>query len=84
MAQEIITYIGAMYTTYTHDFTEAVETLELTDPVWPEAPNPANIEEFELWKLAVKEHQTKVKEYANFKAGLYNLVYGQCTDALQE
>ena len=61
-----------------------METLELTDPVQPEAPNPANVVELELWKLAVKEHQTKTKEYANFKAGLYNLVYGQCTDALQE
>ena len=43
-----------MYTTYTCDFTEAVETLETTDLVQPEAPNPANIVEFELWKLAVK------------------------------
>ena len=78
----MITYVGAMYTTYTCDFTEAVETLELTDPVQPDAPDAANIVAFELWKLAVKEHQTKAKEYANFRAGLYNLVYGQCTDAL--
>ena len=82
--QEILTYVGAMYTRHTHDITEAVETLELTDLVQPEAPNPANIVEFQLWKLVVKEHQAKAKEYANFKVGLYNLVYGQCTDALQE
>ena len=61
-----------------------METLELTDLVQPDTPNPANIVQFELWKLAVKERQTKAKEYANFWAGLYNLVYGQCTDALKE
>ena len=61
-----------------------METLELIDPVQPEAPNPANVVEFEFWKLVVNEHQTNAKEYANFKAGLYNLVFGQCTDALQE
>jgi hypothetical protein len=40
---------------------------------------------FELWKLEVKDFRVKEQEeYSNFRAGLYNVVLGQCTKALQE
>jgi hypothetical protein len=32
----------------------------------------------------VKEYQVKEQEYSNFRAGLYNIVLGQCTEALQD
>ena len=39
---------------------------------------------FEIWKMDIKEYREKVKVFSNFRASLYSLVLGQCTDALQE
>ena len=82
--REISTYVGVVYTKYTADFTAAVETLELNDPEEPPAPDPANLVAFEQWKYVYKEYMNKVQEYTNFRSGLYNLVMGQCTEALKE
>ena len=38
----------------------------------------------ERWKFHFNEYGFKVIEYGNFRAGLYSLIYGQCTDALQD
>ena len=43
-------------------FTTAVETLELDTPVAPVAPDPDQQADFEIWKLGMKEHRTKVKD----------------------
>jgi hypothetical protein len=40
--------------------------------------------EMELWKLKLKSFQIRTEEYDNFHAGLYNVVLGQCTEALQD
>ena len=61
-----------------------MDTLDLTDPVEPPAPDPANLVAFEWWKYMYKEYMTKMQEYTNFRSGLYNLVMGQCTEALKE
>ena len=50
----------------------------------PENPPDGNQVAFELWKMDIKEYREKLKIFANFQAGLYSLVLGQCTDALQE
>jgi hypothetical protein len=57
-----------------------VQDLELADL----APHPVNVLAFEMWKLEIKEHRVKQQEYSNFYAGLYNVVFGQCTEALQD
>ena len=77
-------YVGRTYTKYTTEFTQAVRDLTLDDPTPPEDPDPANLIAFEMWKLEVKEHKVKEQEYSNFWAGLYNVVLGQCTEALQD
>ena len=74
--REISNHIGVVYTKYTADFTAAVETLELTDPEEPAAPDPANLIAFERWKYEYKEHKNKLQEYTNFRSGLYNLIMG--------
>ena len=84
MTREISTYVGVVHTKYTADFTAAVDTLELTDPEEPPAPDPANLVAFERWKYVYKEYMNKVQEYTNFRWGLYNLVMGQCTESLKE
>ena len=61
-----------------------MNSLTLKDPEVLVVLDPTNQALFKLWKLNIKEHRTKVQEYANFRAGLYNLVFGQCTDALQD
>ena len=66
------------------DFTAAVDTLELTNPEEPPAPDPANQVAFERWKYVYKEYMNKLQEYTNFHSGLYNLVMGQCSEALKE
>jgi hypothetical protein len=37
-----------------------------------------------MWKIEVKEYRIKEQEYSNFRAGLYNIMFGQCTEALQD
>ena len=69
---------------YMADFTTAVDTLDLADPIEPPAPGPANQVAFERWKYVYKEYMNKVQEYTNFRLGLYNLVMGQCSEALKE
>jgi hypothetical protein len=76
--KEIINYIGRTYTKYTAEFTQAVRDLELIDPTPPADPDPTNIIVFKLWKLELKEYNS------NFRAGLYNVVFGQCSKALQD
>ena len=66
------------------DFTAAVDSLELADPEEPPAPDPANQVAFERWKYVYKEYMNKLQEYTNFHSGLYNLVIGQCSEALKE
>jgi hypothetical protein len=57
----------------------------LVAPTAPPNPDPANVIEFEMWKLLdLKEHRSKELEYSNFRAGLYNVVFGQCSEALQD
>ena len=61
-----------------------MDTLELTDPEEPTAPDPANLVAFERWKYVYKEYMMKMQEYTNFRSRLNNLVMGQCTKALKE
>ena len=82
--KEIINYIGRMYMKYTAEFTQTVRDLELADLTAPENSDPENVVAFEMWKLDIKAHRIKEQEYSNFRAGLYNIVFGQCTDALQD
>ena len=82
--REISTYVGVVYTRYTGDFTAAVDTLDLADPVEPPAPDPGNQVAFQQWKYVYKEYMTKIQEYMSFRSGLYNLVMGECTEALKD
>jgi hypothetical protein len=54
------------------------------DPTPPADPDPTNRIAFEIWKLEIKDFRVKEQEYSNFRAGLYNVVLGQCTEALQD
>jgi hypothetical protein len=82
--KEITNYVGHTYTKYTADFMEAVRVLELEDPEEPEHPAPDDQDGAYVWKYNYKEYQAKLQEFSNFRAGLYNVVLGQCTDALQD
>jgi hypothetical protein len=82
--KEVINYIRRTYTKCTVEFTQAVRDLELMVPTPPADLDPTNTIAFEMWKLEIKEFRVKEQEYPNFQAGLYNLVLGQCTEALQD
>jgi hypothetical protein len=82
--KEVVSYVGRQYKKYTSDFTQAVRDLDLVAPTAPAAPNPGDQIAFEMWKLDIKEHRVKEQEYSDFRAGLYNVVFGQCTEALQD
>ena len=81
--REIGNYIGRTMKKNTTDFIEAVRTLELVDPAEPANPSPDDVVAFEKWKLAIKRHEAKVEEYADFRAFLYSTVMGQCTETMQ-
>jgi hypothetical protein len=63
---------------------QAVRHLELVVPTPPANPDPINPIVFEMWKLEVKEHRIKEQEHLNFRTSLYNVVFEQCTGALQD
>jgi hypothetical protein len=79
--KEIKAYVGQKYDKCTAEFMQAVEDLTLADPAPPIDPDPGNALAVELWKIQVKEHHEKMQQYENFRAGLYNVVLGQCTEA---
>jgi hypothetical protein len=82
--KKITNFVGRTYNEYTATLSESVKRLELVIPTAHNDPDTTNLLEFEVWKLSIKEfaHQTKV--FNDFKAGLYNLILGQCTDALED
>ena len=43
----------------------------------------ADVFAVETWRQALRKHGTQMDEYEYFRAGLYNVVIGQFTDALQ-
>jgi hypothetical protein len=54
-----------------------------TPPV--NATDPADLIQYEIWKLSVEKHKIKEQEYSNFRAGLFKVIFGQCTTkALQD
>ena len=44
------------------DFTAAVDSLDLADPIEPPAPDPGNQVVFEQWKYLYKEYMNKMQE----------------------
>jgi hypothetical protein len=84
MTKEIKTYVGRTYAKFTADFVQAVQDLALVDPTPPANPDPTNQLAVELWKVELKEHREKVQQYQNFRVGLYNVVLGQRTEALED
>lgn len=83
--KESINFVGLMYNKYMAEFTQAVRDLQLVNSVAPVNPDPDDVIAFKLWKLSINRHRVKEQEYANFWAGSYNVVLGQCSEeALQD
>jgi hypothetical protein len=82
--KEVALYVGRKYTKFTGDLVQAVKDLQLTDPEPPAEPgDAANAVQLKRWELAEKTHQSKVESYADFRAGLYSVVLGQCTETMK-
>lgn len=47
----VVCYVGRNYNKYTAEFTDAVNSLTLPDPIPPVVPDPTNVMAFEMWKL---------------------------------
>ena len=84
MMKELLAHVGLTYKEYTTEPKEGLENLALVDLTEPDNPPEGNQVVFELWIMDIQEYCEKLKVLANFRAGLYSLVLGQCTDALQE
>ena len=82
--KELVAHVRLTCKEYTTDLKEGLESLILVDPTPPENPPEGNQVAFKIWKMDIKENREKMKVFANFRAGLYSLVLGQCTNALQE
>ena len=82
--RELVAHVGLTYKNYTTELKEGLENLTLADPTEPDNPPEGNQVEFELWKMDLKEYREKLKVFAKFRVGLYSLVLGHCTDAIQE
>ena len=82
--RELVAHVGLTCKNYTTELKEGLENLALANPTEPDNPAEGDQVAFELWKMDLKEYREKLKVFANFRAGLFSLVLGQCTDALQE
>jgi hypothetical protein len=82
--KEIALYVGRKYTKFTGELTQAVVDMELNDPEPPLEPlDAANPLQLKRWELAEKVHQAKTEAFADFCAGLYSVILGQCTDVMK-
>jgi hypothetical protein len=81
--KEIAHYVSRTYKECTADLVRAVNNLSLDMPVKPTPPSEDDKAAFEDWKLDNRDYREKSKIYKNFKAGLYGIVLGQCTKALE-
>ena len=82
--KELLAHVSLTYKEYTTELKEGLENLALRDPTAPDNPPEGNQVASEIWKMDIKEYREKLKVFAILRAGLYSLVLGQCTDALQE
>ena len=82
--KQLVTYFGSNSKHYPSDFCEAITELQLDDPQVPNQPAGApNQFEIEIWKTDYKEYREKLQAYTNFRSKLYNIVIGQCTEAMK-
>ena len=82
--EEVTNWVGREYKEYTKEFVEAVRNLELDDPDEPDDPvDPNDRVAVKKWELALLKYSKKKDAIENFKAGLYAIVYGQCTNAME-
>jgi hypothetical protein len=82
--KEIITFVGRKYKDYNMEIVQGLEKLKLDDPQPPTDPDPNDKVQFEKWKSALNDYNNRLKAFQNFRSGLYSLVFGQCSDALQD
>ena len=64
---------------------KAMETLELEEPTAPFIPEGApDMYTLEYWHMDLRKYSEKEVEYASFRAGLYTVVFGQCSELLKD
>ena len=82
--KELQLLVGRTNKKYTADLVRSIETLTLDMPTQPDAPDDENDRVASvLWKFELQEFRDKTQVYNDFKAYVYNVVFGQSTDALQ-
>ena len=83
--REIKLYAGRTYKKFTQELVKAMETLKLEEPTAPDIPEGIpDMYALEFWRMDLKKYSEKEAEYASFRAGLYTVVFGQCTDQLKD
>ena len=83
--KEIKNYVGRTFKSYTGELMMAIDELVLEDPDEPAMPDDnASRAQFEIWKLDRKEWHDMMKVFEDFRAGLFNIVMGQCTEGLEQ
>ena len=83
--KEVRKWVGRNFSdTYPALFMAAIDNMVM--PALPVVNNPivGDPMSFEIWKEDRKELKKAEKAYANFLASLYNLIMGQCTEALED
>ena len=83
--REIKLYTGCTYKKFTQELLKAAETPELEEPTAPVIPEGApDMYALEYWHMDLKKYSEKEAQYASFRAGLYTIVFGQCTKPLKD
>jgi hypothetical protein len=82
-------WVGSTYKEYVGELMDGVKNLVLDDPIPPPRPTAAEgqpqPDEYDMdeWKYHNRRNIEQVAKYGDFRAGLYNTVWKQCTEALQ-
>ena len=85
--KEIEAYVGRKFTWYTKELIQGIKEVKLNPPTKPATLTGNDAKDkfkFEEWKADNKEYREKAKIFEDFKAQLFLVIFGQCTDAMQD
>lgn len=82
--KEVMNWVGREYTKHTGELVKAVQDLSLTPPPALADPQGGDPVAFEVWKHELKKYSDRLETQAHFRARLFTVVLGQCTEALED
>ena len=83
--EHLVGYIGSNFTSYNSEFQQSVEDLQLNEPEEVKPPKDStDTIAMEEWKMKYKMRAEQEREYRTFRAAMFSLILGQCTQLMKD